>query len=302
MQKMDLRHFRYFVAVAEELHFGRAAESLHIAQPALSIQIKKMEQQLGTALFERTSRSVALTEAGQLFRDQVEKALYYAEQAERVVKEAQQGNVGKLMIAYTGSVTYSGLLATYLQSFRHQKPNIELQLQEMDPFSQLESLQSGDLDLGFLTTFSLNVPSYINTIKLKAWPPCVALPEQHPLSQQQSVDIEELRHQPFITYSGSPHNDGAEAIRLLASFEPQILSKQSNIMSVLALVSSGLGVSIMPAALKHTLHQPGLVFKPLTPRRHSIDISIAYANRPLKPALNKLIEHIKTLSAAQAEN
>ncbi|SDH94588.1 DNA-binding transcriptional regulator, LysR family [Vibrio xiamenensis] len=302
MQKMDLRHFRYFVAVAEELHFGRAAENLHIAQPALSIQIKKMEQQLGTALFERTSRSVALTEAGQLFRDQVEKALYYAEQAERVVKEAQQGNVGKLMIAYTGSVTYSGLLATYLQSFRHQKPNIELQLQEMDPFSQLESLQSGDLDLGFLTTFSLNVPSSINTIKLKAWPPCVALPEQHPLSQQQSVDIEELRHQPFITYSGSPHNDGAEAIRLLASFEPQILSKQSNIMSVLALVSSGLGVSIMPAALKHTLHQPGLVFKPLTPRRHSIDISIAYANRPLKPALNKLIEHIKALSAAQAEN
>ncbi|WP_218122037.1 LysR substrate-binding domain-containing protein [Vibrio xiamenensis] len=299
---MDLRHFRYFVAVAEELHFGRAAENLHIAQPALSIQIKKMEQQLGTALFERTSRSVALTEAGQLFRDQVEKALYYAEQAERVVKEAQQGNVGKLMIAYTGSVTYSGLLATYLQSFRHQKPNIELQLQEMDPFSQLESLQSGDLDLGFLTTFSLNVPSSINTIKLKAWPPCVALPEQHPLSQQQSVDIEELRHQPFITYSGSPHNDGAEAIRLLASFEPQILSKQSNIMSVLALVSSGLGVSIMPAALKHTLHQPGLVFKPLTPRRHSIDISIAYANRPLKPALNKLIEHIKALSAAQAEN
>ncbi len=295
---MDLHHFRYFLAIAQELHFGRAAAKLHIAQPALSIQIKKMEQQLGTPLFERTSRSVTLTEAGILFREQVEQALYYANRAETLVKQAAKGNVGHLAIGYSGSVTYSGMLGQYIQGFRYQHPKIDLQLQELDPFTQLERLLTGEIDIGFLTTFSLAIPESIATRKLMACRPCVAMPALHPLAQQPAIHIAELEDQAFITYSASPLDDGAHAIRQLADFEPKILYKQNNIMSVLALVGSGLGVAILPEVLSQTLNQPGLVFKPLANVEQLIDISLAYVNQSVKPTLGKMLDHIQTLNAA----
>lgn len=196
---MDLRHFRYFVVVAEELHFGRAAERLHIAQPALSIQIKKIEEQLGGSLFNRTSRSVTLTEAGEIFLKEARLALHYAERAEQIAKEVLQGNLGKINIAYSGSVTYSGLLGRYIQSFRKYKPEIEILLHEANPFTQLELLIKGEIDIGFLPTFSLDIPESISIITLTHWPPCIAMPVEHPLSHKDKIDIEELKDDCFIS-------------------------------------------------------------------------------------------------------
>lgn len=290
---MDLRHFRYFVVVAEELHFGRAAERLHIAQPALSIQIKKIEDQLGGNLFNRTSRSVTLTEAGEIFLKEAKLALQYAERAEQTAKEALQGNLGKINIAYSGSVTYSGLLGRNIQSFRQHKPDIEIHLYEADPFTQLELLMKGDADIGFLTTFSLDIPEDISVVSLAHWPLCIAMPAEHPLSNKDKIDIEKLKDDCFISYAHSPNDDGTGVIRKLVSFEPNVSYRKSNIMSILAMVDSGMGVSIVPNILEQTLNLPGLIFKELTVNKFYIDISVAYVNQNPKSTTLAFIEHIQ---------
>lgn len=292
IETMELRHLRYFVTVAQELHFGRAAEKLHIAQPALSIQIKTLEEQLGGSLFQRTSRSVALTEAGERVLKEAKQTLYFAERTEKIAKLAFAGDIGRLSIAYSGSVTYSGLLGLLIQSFRQLKPDIELKLIEMDPFTQLQQLQQGEIDLGLLSTFSLNIPDHIQTYDLASWPPCVALPATHPLAHQDELTMEQLQSETFITYSRSPNDDGANAIRALADYTPNIIHPESNIMSVLALVGSGMGISIVPSILSKTLNQPGLIFRSLKNVTDRIGISMAIIEPINKPSLQSLVEHI----------
>ncbi|MBF8999576.1 LysR family transcriptional regulator [Vibrio nitrifigilis] len=292
---MELRHLRYFVTVAQELHFGRAANKLHIAQPALSIQIKALEKNLGGDLFKRTSRSVTLTEAGEKFLIEAKLALEHASRAELVAKSVFAGDTGRLTVGYSGSVTYSGLLGQFVQSFRQSKPYIELHLKELDPFTQLEQLASGDIDAGFLTTYSLTVPDTIHTTALSQWPPCVAMPANHPLSERHQLTMQALKHESFITYSSSHRDDGAAAIRQLANYEPNIISRESNIMSVLALVGSGMGISIVPDILSKTLHQPGLIFKPLHHVDACIEISLAHPKAIHRPSLNTFIDHIHAL-------
>jgi DNA-binding transcriptional LysR family regulator len=292
---MDLRHFRYFIAVAEELHFGKAAEKMHIAQPALSIQIKTLEQALGGQLFHRTSRKVILTEAGKLFLREARQVLESYDKAIKLTQKALKGEAGLLNIGYSGSVAYSGILGHAVQAFREIKPAFEFQLTELDPYTQLSRLLSRDIDLGLMPTFSLQVPKQISTLRLAAWPSCVVLSDKHPLAKCSKLSTGALAGEDFIVYAGSDMDDGASGLRRILSFEPKVAHKASNMMMVLSLVSAGMGVSIVPASVKQSLKQPGLTFKVLDDMNLKIDISLVYRNDIPEPAVSGFIECIQTL-------
>ena len=150
---MDLRHLRYFLSVAEEGHFGRAAKRLHIVQPALSMQIRALEAELGATLFERTSRRVLLTEAGTLFRIEAERTLQQAARAKEVAQRAGRGEVGSVRIGFVGNAAFAGKLASDVSSFRLAYPQVDLELTELAPLRQVEAIHSGQLDAGYVYEF-----------------------------------------------------------------------------------------------------------------------------------------------------
>src|ERR1700675_1790042 len=146
---MELRHLRYFLTVAEEGHFGRGGERLHIVQPALSMQVRALETELGTALFERTSRRVLLTEAGVLFRVEAERTIQQAARAKDVAQRAARGEVGTVRIGFVAAATFAGKLAADLNSFKLAYPKVDIDVTELLPLGQVEAISSGHLDVGY---------------------------------------------------------------------------------------------------------------------------------------------------------
>lgn len=290
---LEIKQLRYFIAVAEELHFGKAAERLHIAQPALSIQIKTLEEKLGGRLFERTSRDVRLTSAGTHFLHESYLAVRQLEKTELVARSVLNGTMGRLNIGYSGSVAYSGLLGQYIQPFRKHMPDIDIHLTEVNPLSQLESLKNEKLDLGFCTTFGLEVSEELCAEKLVSWPPCIVVPSTHRLATRTEVLMSDLVHESFVVYSNSDRDDG-KALRALHNFEPNIVQRTSNLMSVLAIVSSGLGISVVPEVMRTTLNHAGIVYIPLKEIGDvTIDISILYKKKTTNASLCSLLNYIK---------
>ncbi|WMN88886.1 LysR substrate-binding domain-containing protein [Vibrio parahaemolyticus] len=290
---LEIKQLRYFIAVAEELHFGKAAERLHIAQPALSIQIRALEEKLGGRLFERTSRNVQLTSAGAHFLHESYLAVRQLEKAELVARSVLGGTMGRLNIGYSGSVAYSGLLGQYIQPFRNHMPDIDIHLIEVDPLSQLESLKNDKLDLGFCTTFGLDVSEELCSEKLVSWPPCIVVPSTHRLATRTEVLMSDLVHENFVVYSNSNRDDG-KALRALHNFEPNIVHRTSNLMSVLAIVSSGLGISVVPEVMRSTLNHQGIAYIPLREIGDvTIDISMLYKKKTTNASLCSLLNYIK---------
>jgi DNA-binding transcriptional LysR family regulator len=178
---MELRHLRYFLTVAEEGHFGRAAERLHIVQPALSMQVRALETELGTALFERTSRRVLLTEAGVLFRVEAERTIQQAARAKDVAQRAARGEVGTVRIGFVAAATFAGKLAADVSSFKVAYPEVDLELTELSPLPQVEAVLSGHLDAGYASAFQYAQEQELAVDRIAAWPWILAMRSSHPL-------------------------------------------------------------------------------------------------------------------------
>ena len=192
---MNLRQLRYFLAVAEELHFGRAAKRLNMAQPPLSMQIKQLESSLGVQLFERTKRQVNLTAAGVVLRTEAQQILAQVALAEQKTQRAGRGETGHLAIAFVSSAMYS-VLPLWIKTFRQHYPQVNLTLQAATGPAQLEKLLSHQLDIGFVRPPIENH----NVVSQVVWrePMVAALSKEHPLSEKKEIEIADLRHQPFI--------------------------------------------------------------------------------------------------------
>ncbi|HEY9621418.1 MAG TPA: LysR substrate-binding domain-containing protein, partial [Crinalium sp.] len=190
---MELRHLRYFMAVAEELHFGRAAERLHMAQPPLSQQIRQLEDELGFSLFHRTKRNVQLTEAGSLFLEGCQKIFEQLDQAIQMGQQASRGEVGKLAIGFVSSAAYN-VLPSILQQFHKAFPAIHLALRELTTDQQLQWLRDGRIDVGLLRPPIDDDTFGLTTIFEE--PLVVALPETHPLAEQEQISVRSLINEP----------------------------------------------------------------------------------------------------------
>lgn len=259
---MEFRHLRYFLALAEELHYGRAAQRLAISQPPLSVAIQQLEASVGARLFDRDSKGVRLTPAGQAFRASAQALLDRAEDACALAREVQAGEVGRLRLGFVGSTLFNGLSA-WLQAFQASHPKVEVVVVELNSQDQIEALVQDELDLGLVHTDRL--PPALAAQPLYSEPFLACLPMNHPLAALDEIPLTALSDQPFILFSrkGSPdyHARIVEICRQ-HGFYPRLQHEGRHWLSVVSLVSQGLGVSITPAAFQRAGIQ-GAAFRPL---------------------------------------
>jgi DNA-binding transcriptional LysR family regulator len=271
---MELRHLRYFIAVAEELHFGRAARRLNIAQPPLSQQIRNLEDELNSQLFSRTNRRIQLTEAGQFFLKEARQILAHAEQAALTVQWVSQGEVGRLVVGFVGSVVYS-FLPENLKVFRERFPGVEVVLRELNTSEQAQALLNKHIDVGFLYP-PVNDPRLVFKSILHV-PFIVALPESHPLSGHKEIRLGELAREPFILFSRSSEPviyDKSIIMCHKAGFSPRMAQEASQIQTVLGLVASGLGICVIPSFIRN-IKRTGVVYKPISGTSLKVGLSSA---------------------------
>jgi DNA-binding transcriptional LysR family regulator len=247
---MDLRHLRYFLAVAEEGHFGRAAERLHIVQPALSMQIKALEEELGTPLFTRTSRRVELTEAGTLLRVEAERTLAQAARAKSVVQRAARGEVGHVRIAYTGGAAFSGRLSADLRAFHTRYPDVELELMELPIALHAEWLLEDRLDIAYSPQLDSVFDAGIVADRIATWPWMVGMMDDHKLAAMTSIPTAALKDERFILLAADGRDEAQlKVLRRVLGQEPKVAYRVGNAISVLALAAAGLGLAFVPGAM-----------------------------------------------------
>jgi DNA-binding transcriptional LysR family regulator len=291
---MELRHLRYFLTVAEEGHFGRAAERLHIVQPALSMQVRALEAELGTALFERTSRRVKLTEAGVLFRVEAERTIQQATRAKDVAQRAARGEVGTVRIGFVGNAAFAGRLAADVSSFKLAYPQVDLELTELSPLRQVDAVLSGHLDAGYTSDFGYTQESELAVDRIAAWPWILAMRSSHPLVGKAAVSGEALRGEVFVVYAAHAADDGmVRILRQLLGEEPRVLHHVPNTLTVLTLAAAGMGLALVPGYLE-TLNIPNIAYRPLAdfPLRSEL-VLVSRRNEP-SPAVRRFIEIART--------
>jgi len=281
-QQIELRHLRYFVAVAEELHFGHAAKRLHIAQPPLSQQIRKLEEEIGCALFVRSSRSVRLTAAGEALLDRARRTLERVRGDLETVRSVARGEMGTLTVGFVGSAMLTALPAV-LGFYRQQYPGVQLRLREFHTAILMESLREGSTDIGFLRDAD---PAEDLTVEPVVTEHFVAvLPKGHRLARRAAVPVKELRDEPFVFFSRSAGNHAwQQTMRLCEEqgFLPHIVQEAPQWLTILRLVGAGLGVSIAPASVER-IQDVGVVCRRLSPDGGQTSIGMAWRAQPLSP-------------------
>jgi DNA-binding transcriptional LysR family regulator len=260
---MDLRHLRYFVAVAEEGHFGRAAQRLHIVQPALSMQIRSLEDEIGGALFARTSRKVGLTQAGELLLVEARRTLAQAERTKDIVQRSMRGEIGSVRVGFAGNAVFTGKLTDDLRAFHRTYPDAQLELCEMAPHLQPDAILSGHLDLGYCPNLNFAFDPQLRTENIGTWPMVVAMASDHPFAARKRIAVTSLAAEPLILYAADADDEGPlEMLRMQISTEPKVAYRVSNSLSVLALVAAGLGLALVPESLTG-IAVPNLVYRKL---------------------------------------
>lgn len=260
---MDLRHLRYFLHVAEEMHFGRAAQQLGISQPPLSKQIRALEDELGVRLFDRTSRRVRLTEAGRLFAPEARKALDQADKAAQIARRAQRAEIGRLGLGFTTSGPFVPLVARALHRFRQSYPDVELILREQGRDEQIEGVRTRQLDIGIVRDYRTPVlPEGMVAQCLQREEMILALREDHRLARRaEPPRIADLEDEPLVLY-GPPNGTGFTehffALCEEAGFVPKIAHEARSLSTLLGLVAAGFGPTIIAESMAR-LHVDNVV-------------------------------------------
>ena len=283
---IELRHLRYFVAVAEELHFGRAAERLHLAQPPLSQQIRKLEELLGYPLFLRTSRSVKITEAGEAFLQRARRTLRNVQRDLEETRSIARGDVGSLHIGFIGSAVLS-TLPTIFRTYRQVYPRVRLHLHESFTSLVMEGLENGSLDAGILRDSDPAEGFHVTSILSE--PFVAVLPASHACAKQKSISPASLREDPFIYY---PRSAGARAYEKPLTlceehgFRPQVVQEASNWLTILRLIGAGLGVTIAPACVRK-IASAEVVCLPLRGAKAVSNIELAWPAGESRPIVDR---------------
>jgi len=259
---MELRHLRYFVTVAEELHFGRAAARLYIVQPSLSQQIQQLEEELGFPLLRRTKRSVELTDAGKVFLTEARRVLAQVQEAKRAAQRAYRGEMGRLVVGYISSSTYD-LLPMMLSAYRERFPDVDVALRELTSQEQLRALEEESIQVGLLR-LPINNP-LIRVEVVRREPIVCVLPEGHPLATYEQIAVSLLENEPFVLQAaqrGGGYYRQLMNICLSAGFTPTVIQEVTEMHTIVSLVAAGMGVSLVPISVKNIRSQ-GVVYREL---------------------------------------
>ena len=292
---MELRHLRYFIAVAEELHFSKAAERLHIAQPPLSQQIQQLEAELGVELFHRkTKRQVQLTEAGQVFLQEAYQLLAQLGKAIELTQRTGRGEIGQLQVGFTSLVTYD-LLPMILRQFREQFPEVELVLQELTTTQQEEALQNRRIHVGFA-----HPPLEDNALShecIQQEPLILALLETHPLVKQEYISVRSLADENFIMFPrhlGPGLYDQIVSLCQQGNFSPKVTQEAIQMQTIIGLVSAGMGIAIVPSSLQN-LQRSGVVYRAVEEETPLVETAVVWQEEDMKPVLREFLQVVRNI-------
>ncbi|MGE8319043.1 MAG: LysR family transcriptional regulator [Comamonas sp.] len=293
---MELRLLHYFVTLAEELHFSRAAQRLSISQPPLSVAIKQLEQELQAQLFERSSKGVRLTAAGEHLLGKARQLLALSRQAAQETRDVAEGTRGHLRLGFVGSSLYRGLPQA-LERLQQSHPQVRVDMLEANSGEQILGLQQMRLDVALV--HSIQPPEGMESRLIVEEPFVVCLPEQHALRDRASIDLADLRHDRLILFSSlvSPaYHQRIYDMCLAHGFAPEVRHEVRHWLSVISLVSLGQGVALVPAALER-VGMPHLVFRPLQGAHPSSEMLAMWRRSPANPLVQVLLECLRQAAA-----
>ncbi|GLQ52056.1 LysR substrate-binding domain-containing protein [Dyella flava] len=298
----DFRQLRYFIAVAEELSFTRAAQRLHLSQPPLSQQIQALEQDLGIRLLERDKRNVTLTEPGRMFLEQARQILAMAEDARSLVTEAAAGFSGHLKLAYTVSVSFHPALPQTLLRLGQRAPNIRVWLSEMYTEPQFAAVRSGQIDVGFVR----DVPSHEDDARalrldiIDHEPLLLALPAGHRLAGRKSLELGEVAGEPFVIQPrelAATLYDRLVQLAAKAGFHPVVRQQAQQINGLIALVAAGIGLALVPASMQ-VVKLAGVSYVPLADPDAYLLLAVASRAENPPPVVLQFLETVADAKAA----
>jgi DNA-binding transcriptional LysR family regulator len=295
---MELRHLRYFAAVADTCHFGQAAEQLHVAQPALSHAIRQLEAELEATLFNRTTRQVALTPAGEYLRAEAARILGSLDDAQRGVRRIAAGRSGLLRLALTGTAAFSHL-PRIARVVKRELPAVALEIQaDLLTPAQCEGLRTGALDLGVLRPPA--VGEDIEMVTLEAESLLVAVSADHRLAVEPVVSLADLRSEPFVSYASrdSAVNDAVLRSCRRAGFVPRREHLAPGTAVLLALVAAGLGVAVVPESVR-ALPLDGVVFRDLVDAG-TVELALAWRRGADNPVVDTVVEVLRAALVKEA--
>lgn len=290
---MDIRQLRYFVAVAEELNFSRAARRLNLSQPPLSQQVKALEEELGSTLLERTKRSVRLTEPGRLFLAKAKAILAQLDDAGHEVRRAARGEAGEIRIAFTGSVPMFAPFPRFIQAFRERSPSVRVEMGHLSSGAQLQALADRRIDVGFLRPSHQFLPGpAIETRTIWEDELTAVLPAGHRLARARGgVKVADLAAEPFVLFPrglGCGLHDHVMGLCSAAGFAPRIAQEAREGVTILALVAAGTGVTILPDTYRNA-SVPGVVQRPLATGDARSRLLLAWRSDDASPLLGRFL-------------
>jgi len=297
---LDLRQLRYFLAVSEELHFGRAALRLHISQPPLSRQIHQLEDQLGVVLFLRGKSGVTLTQAGQAFLPEVRQTLVQAEKAVAAARAAHGEQKGRFVVGYT-TVFDRSVIPNVLEALQQRCPDWQILTQGKHSIRLVRDIKNGVMDAAFIGLHTQTSGLMAETLHEE--PLVVALPGSHPLAKKRQLDFDDLRGEPMFWFErrlNPGFYDFCQAYFEQIDFRFVVLPEPSDHHIMLGLIAQGTGLALIPASLQHVKRQ-GVVFRPLkaSASKLTMGIAVVYAERNDSPVLPRFLELVRASKLAQ---
>lgn len=289
---MEFRQLKYFVVVAEELHFGRAAERLHLTQPALSKQIRRLEELLDFRLFHRTKHQVQLTQAGQVFLERARQLLEQAEQAVQLAKRTARGEMGQLAIGFTTSALHS-VLPEMTQRFRERYPSVELTMIELCTEAQVEALLKGEVDVGFLHPPIRHKLIQLHPLLAEEF--VAVLPKNHPLQECARIPVMALARESFILHpreQGPVLYDQFFSLCQQLGFQPHVVQEHGMHQTRVGLVAAGIGVTFVPESVQ-PLVPPSVVCRPIEGSNLKLELAAGWRKDDSSPVLREFLKVVK---------
>ena len=296
----DLRVWRQFITLAEELHFGRAARRLHMTQPPLTLAMQGLERELGVALFERSRRAVALSPAGAALLAPVQRLLHAADELPRLAQAAAAGLSGQLRLAFVSSIAY-GPLPEWLRGFRAAQPDVALQLREATLDVQLEAFEAGEIDLGFVLHAPGAAPPGFASLTVLREPMVLALPQSHPAATRRGLRLADLASEPLVIFPRGIAPSLFDAV--LAAYRgqgaaPPIAQEAIQMQTIVNLVSAGMGLAWVPESVTQ-LRRPGVVYRALPAAAIACETSLLW-REPAPPVVQRFVAQVRTALQRQS--
>jgi DNA-binding transcriptional LysR family regulator len=296
---MELRHLRYFVAVAEEQHYGRAAQRLRLAQPSLSRQIRDLEQEIGFELFDRLPRGVRLSAAGKAYLEDVRSILGKVSAATDRAGRVARGLAGTLRVGFPESASWHGIVPDSFRRFRHEQPDAELQLSPMSSLEQVQALRAGSLDAGFVFSFPRSDPD-LDQVVVATQHLVLAAPRRHPLTTNSRLRLRDLTDADFIWFPRrqSPvYYDRLMQACARGGLSPRIVQEAVDQATILSLVVCGLGVAFVSEATRWRCPRD-VVLRLVVDLSLAIDFSLVWRNDNASPLLARFVAGVRQNASA----